>query len=134
MDISSNDLDRSHRTGPMERPKRNSSQHVKGSSSLISSESLPINSQSRHRPILVKFATYRARQAVLRARRKLKNSGISIAEDLTFSNYKLLRAAREANKATAAWSQDGRIFVALPASNGKTAKKLITSVEDLKKL
>ena len=90
---------------------------------------------SRPRPIIVKFASYRVRQSVqLRARRRLKESGITIAEDITKSNYDILRTARLSKTVTSsAWSQDGRTYVSLPASNGKTTKKLITSLEEAEK-
>ena len=79
--------------------------------------------KQHHRAIIVKFATYRARQLVLKVRRKLKQSGISIAEDLTAANYKILTTARKSKNVTAAWSQDGRIYVSI---TGKSDKKHVT--------
>ena len=67
------------------------------------------------------------------ARRLLKNTGITIAEDLTKSNYEILKKARASSKATSVWSQDGRIIAALPTANG-TIKKVITSMEEALKL
>ena len=40
------------------------------------------------------FASYRVRQSMLRARRQLKASGITLAEDLTKENYDILRKAQ----------------------------------------
>ena len=84
-----------------------------------------------HRPIIVKFATYRAKQTV---RRRLKNSGITIAEDLTSHNYEILKEARSSPRVSAAWSSDGRILVALPATNGKSVRKVIGTIEEARKL
>ena len=147
------DIDRSHRTGPAVgkehrdgdvrtlNDSQSTSQRPTTSTSSSSSPSWASIAKSanharasRPRPIIVKFGSYRVRQSVLRARRRLKDSGITIAEDLTKSNYDILRTARSSKTATSAWSQDGRIFVSLPASNGKTTKKLITSLEEAEKL
>ena len=146
------DIDRSHRVGAAGREnvshRQTTQSNRHGASSETSETSSPSSSQtwssiaanaqasqsSRPRPIIIKFASYRVRQAVLRARRRLKKTGISIAEDLTKANYDILRTARSASGVASAWSQDGRIFVAIPSSNGKTSKKLITSVDDAKRL
>ncbi|KAL8605641.1 hypothetical protein ACOMHN_050316 [Nucella lapillus] len=45
----------------------------------------------RPRPILIRFLSRRQRGRVLAARRKLKQSGISVGEDLTEHNYPLLK-------------------------------------------
>ena len=81
--------------------------------------------------IIVKFCSYRTRQQFFVNRRKLKNSGISIHEDLTASNFSLLQNVQKNEKIGVAWSMDGRIFGTLK-SNGK--KHLIKSIEDLKLL
>ena len=151
------DLDRSHRVGSASATqiaKHNTSSGT-GSSSCdtasastsnanakVSSDSSWANKVStagkathhRPRPIIVKFATYRARQSVLSVRRKLKNSGIAISEDLTTANYAILKAAKESKNVSASWSRDGRIYVALTAGDGKTTKKLVRSVEEARRL
>ena len=141
------DIDRSHRTGAVGKENGNiNSEHGSQSTSRVPTSTTTSSSTSqswssvvagsqntrtsRPRPIIIKFASYRARQSVLRARRRLKGSGITLAEDLTKENYDILRKARSSPRATSAWSQDGRIFVALPATNGKTVKKVIKSLDE----
>lgn len=108
------DIDRSHRVGTQNANKKIS------------------------RPIIVKLTSYRKREDLLRNRRKLKSTGITIQEDLTARNRTLLQEAYakfKQNKVSAAWSSDGRVFVALPTTDGKkTVKKLISCHEDLRTL
>ena len=113
------DIDRSHRTGSVPEPSASSDQ---------SSVKKP-----RPRPIIVKLNTYRKRREIITNRRKLKGSGIVIAEDLTQKNQKLFAQTRAAQKIKSAWTSDGRIIALISASNGKTMTKLITTEEDLEK-
>lgn len=93
------------------------------------------NAKRGERPIIVKLTSHRKRQELLRNRRKLKSTGITIQEDLTARSRALLQEAYKKYKeqrVSAAWSSEGRIFVAIPTTNGsKAAKKLITCREDL---
>ena len=93
--IGSSDIDRSHRIG---NPKTG----------------------GRHRDIIVKFATYNARQRIYHKRVELRNSedkdtkSIFINEDLTKKRSKLLFDARtlsRVGKLKSAHSSDGKIFV-----------------------
>ena len=142
-------IDRCHRTGPPANDlKDGNPSHadpVPGTTSASTSASsssswaAKVSSSSRkrtahHRPIIIKFATYRMRQAVLKARRRLKESGITIVEDLTKKNYDILKKARTSSRVTSVWSQDGRIIAALKTTSGGTAKKVITSMEEATKL
>ena len=71
----------------------------------------------------------------MQLKRNLKNTGISVNEDLTRRNHNLLIAASKSPKVEAAWSTDGRILAALKTTKeGKTVKKLITSMEQIKSL
>lgn len=69
------------------------------------------------RDILVKFATYRARQRLYGARSNLKSTkyhGVFLNEDLVKSRSKLLWEARQKVKGNflwGAWSVDGRLFL-----------------------
>ena len=68
------------------------------------------------RPVLVKFATYRARERVYKARSclKKKNLSIFINEDLTRKQAKLAAAARRLKKdkkLLETWRHDGKVFV-----------------------
>ncbi|MES9879442.1 MAG: hypothetical protein ABW185_00995 [Sedimenticola sp.] len=86
------DVDRSHRIG---KPK----------------------SGGKGREIIVKFATYRARQKVIRKRTILKtcgHTGVYVNEDLTKYRAELLYEARQlvkAKKIAGAWSSDGTILI-----------------------
>lgn len=62
------------------------------------------------RGIIVKFTSYKYRDLVCKARRKLKGSGITIQEDLTVTRYRLLRQAMDKFGKTKCWSMDGRIY------------------------
>ena len=66
------------------------------------------------RPILVKFATYAARQRVMKARRSLNNTSFYLNEDVTrqrsqlLYQFRQLKAQRKINKV---WTHDGTIIV-----------------------
>lgn len=108
VEISDSDIDRSHRIGKPDR---------KG-----------------HRAIIVKFTNYSSKQRVLKARRKLKSSGIVIQEDLTTKNRALLKKANEHPKITSAWSIDGKIFGLVKTSSGTETKRKIAGLSDLNNL
>lgn len=66
------------------------------------------------RQMIVKFKGYRAKEAVIKNRRKLKGrKGIYVNEDLTIYNLDLYRKARLADHIVSTWSSDGKIFVKL---------------------
>ncbi|KAL8585490.1 hypothetical protein ACOMHN_066683 [Nucella lapillus] len=73
---------------------------------------------TRPRPILVRFFSRRKKGQVLAERRKLKNSGVSISEDLTKANYLLLSKANKHSSTLAAWSSNGKVRTKL--KNGVT--------------
>lgn len=91
--LSMEDIDRTHRVGPSQ--------------------------ESRPRPLLVKFATYRARNRVMKARSSLRHLSpsaprIFLNEDLTKGRAKLLWEARQKKKEGGindCWSADGRILI-----------------------
>ena len=62
------------------------------------------------RSILVKFTSYRARNILIKQRRKLKGSKILIHEDLTKSNQDLLMKTSKQLGVVSTWSQDGRVY------------------------
>lgn len=152
------DLDRSHRVGAIRRPDphgrgdsvhqqrlpvtptstpggpENTAASTPTSWAAVADRATRRSEQVHHRPIIVKFATYRAKQTLMAVRRRLKNSGITIAEDLTSHNYEILKEARSSPRVSAAWSSDGRILVALPATNGKSVRKVIGTIEEARKL
>ena len=68
------------------------------------------STKSYPRPIIVKFLSYRGRQAVFTSKKKLKGKNISISENLTHTRYVLLKAASEKLGRGNVWSSDGRIM------------------------
>ena len=80
------------------------------------------------RAILVKFTSYRARNILIKHRRKLKGSKISIHEDLTKSNQDLHMKTSKQFGVVSTWSQDGRVYASVMTSTpGKLAKVPIKS-------
>lgn len=79
------DIDRSHRVGPPQ--------------------------QGKCRPIIVKFSSYRKRSEFFRNKRELKNSGITVREDLTQLRVLVLMAAIDKFQLKNVWSSDGTIIV-----------------------
>ncbi|XP_076449959.1 flavin-containing monooxygenase 1-like [Babylonia areolata] len=77
---------------------------------------------TRPRPMIVRFLSRRKKDEVLANRRKLKGNPqkISIAEDLTSLNFKLLKEAKEHSATLDAWSSRGKIFAKI--KNGKTVR------------
>lgn len=84
---------------------------------------------TRPRPIIVRFLSRKSTETVLSNRRKLKNTGIVIVEDLTHDNFVLLNKCWDHAGVADAWTRRGNIFV-------KTAKDSrvirITSASDLR--
>ena len=62
----------------------------------------------KSRPIIVKLLNRADAEDILKRRRVLKGSGVSVAEDLTRMNYTLMRRAE--GEGLIAWSKRGRIY------------------------
>ena len=77
----------------------------------------PDPTRTRHREILVKFVSYRARQKLYKMRKNLKDNGyagVFLNEDLTKTRSNVLYEARKvvkADRAKGAWSADGNILI-----------------------
>ncbi|KAL8625120.1 hypothetical protein ACOMHN_030754 [Nucella lapillus] len=69
------------------------------------------------RPIIVRFFDRRKRDEILQNRRKLKNKGTVIGEDLTYANYQLSKRAMEHSLTMSVWSSNGRILAKI--KNGR---------------
>ena len=91
-------------------------------------------STARFAFIIAKFCTYRKRSEIIRARKKLKSSGITIQEDLTPQNAELYTKTYKHSKVRAAWTHDGKIIASIQASGGKMITKMINSDKDLRSL
>ena len=74
---------------------------------------------TKSRPILVRFFDRKLRDHYYN-RRKLKNKGIVIGEDLTFANHKVYMAAVKHSACSSAWTVNGKIFAKL--TNGTKMK------------
>lgn len=61
--------------------------------------------------IIVKFASYRDKHSVMRNRRMLKGSGITISENLTKARVTLLKSAQETFGREHVWTMDGVVWV-----------------------
>ncbi|KAK7474978.1 hypothetical protein BaRGS_00010517 [Batillaria attramentaria] len=69
--------------------------------------------RDRHRSIIVKFVRREVKQEVVRQRRKLKQSGIVVTDDLTPRHQQLLRNMKEVVGRDNCWSAEGSVFVKL---------------------
>ena len=65
------------------------------------------------RQVIVRFVSRRHRNEVLRARRKLKGTGIGIVEDLTALNRERLTKASRHKGVRNTWTREGRVFALL---------------------
>ncbi|KAI5651301.1 hypothetical protein NE865_00545 [Phthorimaea operculella] len=84
-------------------------------------------SAEKPRPIVIRFACYKARQDVWLAKSKLKGTGLTLSEFLTPSRHALFLEARKALGVKGCWTMDGRIVAACP--NGK--RRRIGTMSDL---
>lgn len=86
-----------------------------------------------HKPIIIKFISYRVRERVWKNKKMLKGTGILVTESLTVKRLKLYREVQEIVGKRRCWTMDGRI-VLQTNSNRKVSivtdrqlKDLITS-------
>ena len=77
------------------------------------------------RPIIIRFHSRMLRESVLVKRRLLKGKNISIGEDMTNKNYKLLKRASSHPATESAWYSKGQVVAKLV--NGLKVKLDITS-------
>ncbi|KAL4704418.1 hypothetical protein ACJJTC_000417 [Scirpophaga incertulas] len=85
-------------------------------------------SNSKPRPIVVKFADASVRTALWKNKAALKGSQVTLSEFLTKSRHKIFMAARQKYGITNCWTFGGMIHIKLP--NG-TKRKLETMEEFL---
>eukprot|EP00057_Strongylocentrotus_purpuratus_P021862 XP_011676336.1 PREDICTED: uncharacterized protein LOC105444166 [Strongylocentrotus purpuratus] len=131
-------IDRSHRVGAPIKDQASvrdqETSHDTGNAKPSSHDNDKKMRKKRSRPIIVKFVSYQARKSVLVQRRKMKDTGISIHEDLTKHNQRLLYETRNHSKVLKTWTSDGHVVALLPATGGKTVTKGIRDFEDLRTL
>ena len=131
--ISVSDLDRSHRVGkPNPKPPVSLSDDT-NTDTETDTDTEPAPPAPKPRAIIVKFATYRARQVFYKTRTKAKTNGykmVFVNEDLTKYRNGLLFEARELVKGErpqGAFSSDGTILI---KDNGNNVFRVM-SVADL---
>lgn len=83
------------------------------------------NTNGKHPPILVKFANYHARASIMERKKRLKGSGVMIAEDLTSFRASLRGRCCEKWGTANVWTRDGVIMVKL----GRTIHRVQTELE-----
>jgi hypothetical protein len=71
--------------------------------------------------MIVRFHCRDQRDAVLRARKVLKNQGIVVAEDLTQLNQALLKKMKDSDQFTNSWSWMGKIY-GIPAGQTRAVR------------
>jgi len=76
------------------------------------------------RQLIVKFVSHLDKERVIRNRKKLKGTKISVSEDLTNGRAQFLKFLHKHNSVTASWSNDGRIMAII---NGE--KHLLTGYD-----
>lgn len=78
------------------------------------------------RAVIIKFVSYKHRALVFKNKKLLKNSGITIKEDLTINRVKVLKAAVNKYGTKNSWTKDGKIFI-----SENNAIKQISSLADI---
>ena len=68
------------------------------------------HSNSKPRPVIVKFSRYNIREKVFKSKEKLRGKNISITENLTGYRMSILNEAREKFGFKNVWTYDGRIL------------------------
>ena len=91
----------------------------------------PVGNYQNRNAVLVKFVSHKHKQDTIKARRALKGSGIIIAEDLTRTNYELLRKTQKHPKILNCWTTDGKVTTIVKSSDNKEKKMFINSLQDL---
>ena len=66
--------------------------------------------QREPRPIIIRFVSYRVRDMVFRAKRKLKNTGYTLFENLTSRRAMIMKEAKKIAGFNKVWSRDGNIL------------------------
>lgn len=66
--------------------------------------------RERHRPIIVRFVSYRARRTVFQSKKKLKGTGVTIREDLTRLRQTVYKQAVAQFGTKNVWTHDGRVL------------------------
>ena len=82
------------------------------------------------RGVIVRLISRKMKDRIIKEKKKLKGTGISIMEDLTKSNYHLYKKALESQKVSQIWTRNGQIF----CKDGDDNIRKINNETDLQKL
>lgn len=66
--------------------------------------------KQQHRPIIIRFKDRTQRFEVLKNRKLLKGSGVSLAEDMTIENMNLIKDAEDSGMFESAWFWNGKVL------------------------
>ncbi len=109
---------------PVRADASSSSPHAQASRSAGNAS----HQESGLQTVIAKFCRREKRDLVLRSRRRLKGTPISIAEDLTALNVKTLNRVRNYSRVQSAWTWNGKIVVLLRGNGQKLVIKPFQSV------
>ena len=92
-------------------------------SDIENAHPLPIKSASADQiikpAVIVRMKSRQVKEAILKKRKALKGTGISISEDLTSLNVLLLNRLRNDSRVVDSWSNNGRIYFRVEESKRK---------------
>ena len=139
VNISTTDIEIAHRTGKKpSRDERDGPEHMEsgdsdGAGAVGGAGAGPrpgAGTGAKHRPIIVRFYSRLVRDSVLIKRKVLKDTGVSIGEDLTPENFKCLKKVQEHSGTLSSWSHRGKILAKL--KNGVIIQ--VTPASDINKM
>ena len=84
---------------------------------------LPATDNSKRRAIIVRFRDRGVRDTVWNNKTTLKNKGVSLSEDLTVANAKMLKEAYKHEHCKSTWSMSGKCYARL--QNGHRVRLLL---------
>ena len=71
----------------------------------------PRDAVQKSRPIIVKFVRYNDRKNVFNRKKKLKRKNIGITENVTATQMKMLKEAKETYDFRNVWTSDGKMLL-----------------------
>lgn len=87
-------------------------------SDISAAHRLPKSGKQKHPPIIIRLKDRSQRQEILKVRKLLKGSGISVSEDMTRENVQLVKDAEVSGYFTSVWFANGKV----KAADGKNNK------------
>ena len=72
-----------------------------------------------HPPLIVRFASRAAKLEVMRNRKQLKGSKITIVDDMCRDLYQVFHEAKQETRVKASWTWNGKVFGQVNLPNGK---------------